>query len=139
MIIDGTDLILGRIASFAAKRALLGDKVNITNCEKIIITGNKKNILAKYKRIDDMGDPYKGPFQPKMPDRFVRRVVKRMLRYKTPKGKAAFQRIMCYIGTPEKLTNEKPEIIKKAHVKKVPNFKYITIKEVCKYLGGKVD
>ncbi len=139
MIIDGTDLIMGRVASFACKRALLGDKVDIINCEKIVISGNKKNIFAKYKKIDDMGDPYKGPFQPKMPDRFFRRVIKRMLKYKNPRGKDAYQRIMCYIGSPEKLKNEKAEKLEKLHVKKIPNFKYITIKEVCKYLGGKVD
>ncbi len=139
IVIDGTDLIMGRIASFATKKALLGEKVNIVNCEKIVISGNKNNILKKYKRIDDMGDPYKGPFQPKMPDRFVRRVIKRMLKYKNPRGRKAFENIMCYIGVPEKLSNNKMETIKKAHVKKLPNFKFITVKEVCKYLGGKVE
>ena len=139
MIIDGTDLILGRVASFASKRALLGEKIDIVNCEKIAISGNKKNIFAKYKRIDDMGDPFQGPFQPKMPDRFVRRVVRRMLKYKTPRGKKAYQRIMCYMGVPETLKDQKLETIEKIHVKKLPNFKYITVKEVCKYLGGKVE
>ncbi len=139
MIIDGTDLILGRVASFAAKKALLGEKVNVINCEKIAITGNKKNIFKKYKDIDDKGDPYKGPFLPKMPDRFVRKVIKRMLKYKNPRGKKAFQRIMCYIGVPDKFKEKKSEEIKKAHIKKLPNFKYITIKELCKHLGGKVE
>ncbi len=139
MIIDGTDLILGRIASFVTKKALLGEKVDIVNCENIIITGNKKNIFAKYKRIDDMGDPYKGPFQPKMPDRFVRRVIKRMLKYKNPRGRQAYQRIMCYIGIPDKLKEQKLETVEKVSVKKLPNFKYITVKEVCKHLGGKVE
>lgn len=139
IIIDGTDLILGRVASFAAKKALLGEKVEIINCEKIAISGNRKNIYENYKIIDDKGDPYKGPFLPKMPDRFVRRAVKRMFKRKISRSRKAYQRVMCYIGVPEKLKSQKFETIEKAHIKKLPNFKYITVKEVCKYLGGNVE
>lgn len=43
-VIDGTDAVLGRLASFAAKQALLGEEIVIVNCEKVIITGNRANI-----------------------------------------------------------------------------------------------
>ena len=45
MIIDGTNLILGRIATFAAKKALEGEQVVIVNCESIVVTGGKKQTI----------------------------------------------------------------------------------------------
>ena len=49
-IIDGTNAILGRLASYTAKELLKGEEIIIVNCEKIIITGNKKNIEENFKR-----------------------------------------------------------------------------------------
>ena len=45
MIIDASNLILGRLATFVAKQALLGEQVFIANCEKSVISGDKANIL----------------------------------------------------------------------------------------------
>ena len=50
MIIDASDMILGRLATYVAKKALLGEKVDIVNCEKAVITGNKKSVFEKYKK-----------------------------------------------------------------------------------------
>ena len=47
-VIDGTNAVLGRLASYAAKQALQGEEIAIVNSEQIIITGNKKNIKAHY-------------------------------------------------------------------------------------------
>ena len=82
MLIDGTNLILGRIATVAAKRALEGETISIVNCEKIIITGSPRRLYEKFKEMQDKGGPYKGPFFPKMPDRIVKRVIRGMLPYK---------------------------------------------------------
>src|SRR4030042_6558254 len=99
MILDANNMILGRFASFAAKKALLGEKIDIINCEKAIITGDKKGVLHKYwYRARDMGGPRKGPFLSRMPDRFVRRIVKGMLPMNKTRGKEAYKRVMCYIG-----------------------------------------
>ncbi len=38
MIIDANNMILGRLASFAAKKALLGEKIDVINCEKAVIS-----------------------------------------------------------------------------------------------------
>ena len=48
MIINANNLILGRLASFAAKQALLGEKIEIVNSEETVIIGSKKVIYAKY-------------------------------------------------------------------------------------------
>ena len=49
IIINATDGNLGRIASYAAKQALLGKEIIILNCNEAQITGNPKTILAKYQ------------------------------------------------------------------------------------------
>ena len=85
-VIDGTDLILGRMAAIVAKRSLLGEKIDIINCEKIIIAGDKKSVLEAYKIKAKRGCPLKGPFFQKMPDRFTRRAIRGMLPYKQDKG-----------------------------------------------------
>ena len=48
-VIDGTNAVLGRLASYAAKQALLGEEIVIVNCEKVIITGNRQNILEDFR------------------------------------------------------------------------------------------
>ena len=50
MLIDGTNLILGRVATYATKKALEGEEIVIVNCEKLIITGRKKFVIEEYQR-----------------------------------------------------------------------------------------
>ena len=138
MIIDATDLIVGRLASFVAKKALLGEEIFIVNCEKAMMTGNKKEVLKRYKEKKQIKAPGKGPYLYKMPDRFVKRIIRGMLPYKKERGKKAFKRIKCYIGVPEKFSNKKLETIQEANISKVPNLKYISIKEICKSIGAKI-
>lgn len=133
-VIDVTDLILGRFSTIVAKRALQGEKIDLVNCEKAVITGSKVTVLRKYKELDKKGTPLKGPYLPKMPDRFVRRSIRGMLPYKQEKGELAFKRVMCHIGIPEKLKNEKTETIESANISKSKTFKYITVEELCKLL-----
>jgi len=132
--IDVTDLILGRFSTVVAKRALMGEKIDLVNCEKAIITGDKVTVYKKYKEQDKRGTPLKGPYLPKMPDRFVRRAIRGMLPYKQEKGKLAFERIMCYLSVPEELKAEKLETIEIANITKSKTFKYITVEELCKLL-----
>ena len=134
MIIDAKNLIAGRVGGYAAKKALLGEEVSIVNAELAVITGNKKNILGKYKAQDDRGEPFHGPFLPKLPDRFFRRIIRGMLPYKLGRGKDAFKRIKCYTGIPEEFKDKKMETIEKAHFKKIKKLKYLTIGELCKLL-----
>ncbi|PIN86448.1 50S ribosomal protein L13 [Candidatus Woesearchaeota archaeon CG10_big_fil_rev_8_21_14_0_10_44_13] len=137
MIIDATNLILGRLATISAKKVLLGEKVDIVNCEKAVVTGNRAMILSQFKRKVDLGIPLKGPYYPRMPDRIIRRTVRGMLPWKRTRGKEAFKRVMCYIGVPDEFKDKKIETIKEANVSKMPNLKYITVGEISKSIGGK--
>lgn len=138
MIIDATDLIAGRLATFVAKKALLGEKIDIVNSEKSVMSGTMDSILAKYKRKVDMGTPAKGPFFHRMPDRFLRRIIRNMLPYKQEKGRQALQRIMCHIGIPDSLKEGKPETIEKINASKLPNTRYVQIGKISKLLGAKI-
>ena len=139
MIIDAKDLILGRVATIAAKKALLGEKVDIVNCEKAIITGNKKSILAKYKARMARGQKTQGPFIPRRPDMFMRRMIRGMLPYKQEKGRKAFKNIMCYLGVPEEFKDKKLETIENANIAKVPSLRYMTVGTLCKEMGAKIN
>ncbi len=137
MIIDGTNLILGRLASYAAKKALLSESVDIVNCEKIAITGRKEFLFKKYKERRDRGT-YKGPFLHREPAKIVKRAIRGMLPYKRERGRKAFQRIKCYAGVPTDFSDKKLETIKNANISKVTNLKYICVKDLSKFLGGKI-
>ncbi len=131
MIIDGKNMIMGRLASFVAKKALLGEESVIVNCDRVVIVGSKKDIVNKWKRKIKMGDVFKGPFVSRSPDKIMRRAVRGMLNYKTNRGSNAYKRVKCFVGIPEGY--KKIEIIDTFKVKK--GKKYIDLKEVSNNLG----
>lgn len=138
IVIDAKNKILGRIGTFVAKKALLGETIKIINCGDAVLTGDRKKILAEYKRKRDMGTHSTGPFHHRMPERIVKRSIRGMLPYKQEKGLTAFKRIMCYRGVPEELKDTKLTEIPGADVSKVVYAKNIKIKEISKFLGAKI-
>ncbi len=135
-VINGEDMILGRVASYVAKAALLGEEISLVNCEKIVITGNKQSIFEKQRSMSERrGKPTKGVFFERRPDFFVDRVVRRMLP-KNSRGKAALKKVRCYIASPEQVKGKR-ETIKSADVQKLPNLKYVTIGEICTKMGAR--
>jgi len=50
-IIDGNNLILGRVASYVAKAAILGDKIAIVNTDKLVMSGSRSFIIHVRKQI----------------------------------------------------------------------------------------
>jgi|TARA_Y100000310_G_scaffold107739_1_gene106164 large subunit ribosomal protein L13 len=137
MIIDATDHILGRMANQVAKQALLGNDVSVVNCEKIIITGKKTSVFAKYKNLQDKGTPVKGPFIYRTAERFVKRTIRGMLPYKQARGREAFARIKIYKGVPIGLKDKETITLPGASVNKLKKLQYTSVGAVCSYLGGK--
>ena len=45
IVLDATATAAGRVASYASKQALLGNKVFVVNCDKAIVTGNKRSVV----------------------------------------------------------------------------------------------
>jgi len=137
MIIDANNLILGRVATVAAKNALLGEKVEIVNCEKSVVTGNAPSIIESYRVRIKRGIPLKGPFVPRRPDMLFKRTIRGMLSHRDYRGKKAYQNIKCYIGVPENMKNAKFEKIEEADASKLPNTRYIRLGEICLSIGYK--
>ncbi len=136
LYIDAENAIVGRLGAHVAKRALLGDTIKVLNCEKAIISGPKENTLEKYYHaMNERGRPAKGPFYSRMPDRFVRRIIRGMLPHKKTKGCIAYDRIMCYIGIPEEFKNQKLIKVEQADVSRLKTLKKSTVSEVCRALG----
>jgi large subunit ribosomal protein L13 len=137
IIVDGKNLVVGRVATFVAKQALNGETIKIINCEQMYITGDKEFLFNEVHRRRVQGTWEKGPFYLRQPDRFVRRIVRGMIPYKTPRGKAAYSRVMCYIGSPKELEQHKSVSVDAANVKHIKNLKYQTVGALCKHMGAK--
>ena len=136
MIINAEDTILGRLASYAAKQALNGEKVEIVNCEKAVMTGTRENVFLKYKNRSSPTDVVHKPIVYKMPDMLVRRTIRGMLPWKRDRGREAYKRIFCHTGLPESLKDKQMISLDNANISKLKNLKYVYIKEISKYLGN---
>ena len=106
MLIDASNQVLGRLASLVAKHVLNGEAVAVVNAEKAVVIGNPKAVVASYKEMRERGDPYHGPFYPRHPDRILKRTVRGMLPYKTPRGREAFKRLRVFNSIPDDLTGK---------------------------------
>ncbi len=137
MIIDGKDLILGRVACIVAKKALCGEEVTLLNCEHIVISGDPVVVIGKALHERARGNSTYGPFISRAPDRWVRRVIRRMLPARTNRGMTAFRRTMCYVGIPKEFEGKEIETVKDAHVSRLKTLKYTSVGLICKQLGGK--
>ena len=139
MIINAEDTILGRLATYAAKQALLGEKVFIINCEKAIITGSRKDILNDFAERIARGNPFKGPYFPRRSDMIVRRTIRGMLPRRKSKGRIAYKNVVCYLGMPESLKNEKIISLENANINRLRTLKYLYLKEISRVIGGRVE
>jgi large subunit ribosomal protein L13 len=124
--VDAEGLILGRMATQVAKLALMGEQINIINCEKAVVSGSQSKIDKRHK-LREMGSPFKGPFYPKTADRIVKRAIRGMLPYKQQRGRNAFERIRCYIGQPEGIECNDMISFPNASKEKIANIKTITV------------
>jgi len=119
-IIDAKDAILGRLAAHTAKEALKGEEIVIVNCEKVLITGNKNNIMQGFKaKRMRVGTTQKGPKYSLSIDKIVKRTIRGMLpnARRSGRGRDALKRIKCYIGVPAEFENSKKESMKKREAK----------------------
>ena len=135
MIIDAENLILGRLATIAAKKALLGEDIDIVNSEKAVIIGKKADILARYKMKRARGDTLHGPYFPRDPDMIVKRTIRGMMPYKQEKGRLAYKRIKCYKNIPEDLKSKNIETIDEAKLD-TKHIRFMKIAELSKLLGS---
>ncbi len=135
IVIDGKDLVLGRLASNIAKRLLLGESFKIVNCKDIVILGRKNYLVEKYK--NKLGNKVikQGPYYSRSPADLVKRAFRNMLPYKNQRGQDAFKRLKCFNSVPSVLINAKKEDNSFAKVDNSSVFYYTKIGEISKGLG----
>ena len=134
-VIDGSEHIMGRLATHVAKELLNGEDIAVVNAEKIVITGKKESILADYNHRRDLGKTRKGPFYPRMPDRIFRRTVRGMVPYQRPRGRTAYKKLRVYVGVPKELEKAEAEQVPTALDKGALRKMYLG--DLSKLLGAK--
>jgi large subunit ribosomal protein L13 len=138
IIIDATNLILGRLAARAAKLALSGEEIVIVNCENTIISGKKRIILQKFKTREYRTQPFTGPYRKRMPDRIVRSAIRGMLPHgrwsEGSRGRVAFDKIKCFIGIPDEYKTKKIETFADINADKLKTQFYVTVGEISQLL-----
>ncbi len=137
IVVDGTNLLAGRLSSNVAKLLLQGNRVTIVNCEKIMISGSRKNIVKNYKTFLEIASilhPEHGPYHPRRPDTMIAKMIRGMLPRKKPSGWAAYKRLRTYIGVPSGLGSSEKTVFDTAKITR-PSANYTTVSELAKEVG----
>ena len=137
-VVDASNLILGRMASYVAKRALDGKNIVVINAERAVISGTKERVVARAKlklKTRTLGNLEKSPTHPRKPDGYVRRVIRGMLPWKKTGGKNAFHRVKVYIGTPSEYQDRPATKVADASASRL-RVPYITIAQLSGEIGG---
>jgi large subunit ribosomal protein L13 len=138
MIVDAKNRIVGRLGTFVAKKALLGEKIDVINAEEAVISGKKAEVLARFKQRVERGTWAKGPHYKRNPDVLLKRLIRNMLPFKTSRGRDAFRNIMCWEGVPDQFKDKEAVIIKEADASKL-TVNSVRVKDISRFLGGNVD
>ena len=125
ILVDGTDQILGRLASQIASRLRgkhkaiftphmdTGDFIIVTNVEKLRVTGNKAFQKTYFRHSGYPGGISETNFeklQDKYPDRVLKHAVKGMLP-KGPLGYAMLKKLKCYTGDAHPHAAQQPKTL----------------------------
>ena len=138
IVVDGTNLIAGRLCSNVAKLLRKGNRVSIVNCEKVMISGKKASIIGEYEdflKISSIIHPRHGPFHPRRPDTIIKRMVRGMLPKEKPSKKTDLARLRTYIGVPQQVKGFEKIQFEKSKITKASS-RYTTMAELSRYIGG---
>jgi len=127
IVVDATDLPLGRLSSEIAKilrgktkpeftpHVDCGDHVVVINADKVLLTGRNKS--AQLLHHWHTGHPgglktvsAKDELEGRFPERVVERAIKRMMP-KTPLGRAMFKKLHVYASTEHPHEAQKPSVM----------------------------
>ena len=138
IVVDATDHVAGRLSSHVAKLLIKGNRVSLVNCEKIMISGTRSNIIKEkreFLEISSILHPKHGPFHPRRPDTIIAKMVRGMLPYgKKPSGIEAHKRLRTYIGSPKELKAFEKIQFENAKIKRAPS-NYTTMGELGRVIG----
>jgi large subunit ribosomal protein L13 len=136
IIVDGTNMIAGRLCSHVAKLLINGNRVSIVNTENVMLSGDRDAIIKSYRKfleIASINNPKFGPFHPRRPDTMITKMVRGMLP-KKPSGKTAFKRLRVYLGVPNELKSMTTTQFEDAKIRKSSPY-YTSMGELGKMVG----
>ena len=139
IVVDGTNCISGRLCSKVSKLLLQGNRVSVVNSEKVMVSGNKYEVIESYKdklEVSSVTNPIHGPFHPRRPDTIITKMIRGMVPKRKPSGMQAFKRLRVYIGIPDELKNSTMQTFDDAKITKQQSF-YISMGDVAKQIGWK--
>jgi len=137
IVVDATDHIAGRLSSNVAKLLLKGNRVSIVNCDKIMISGTRSNIIGEYQEfleINSINHWKHGPKHPRRPDTIMKKMIRGMLPREKSSGIAAHKRLRTFIGSPKEVKSFKKIKFENAMIKKSSSH-YTTMAELGRTIG----
>ncbi len=138
IIIDGSGHILGRLASFIAKKLLDGNKVVVLNVEKVVVSGDPTKVVQFYKRtVLGVKSHYSHrlrPKRPRSPIRLFKVTVWGMLPKNNKKGREALKRLRVYVGAPKEFINSEAIKVPEASASRLGRSS-VTLERIAKELG----
>jgi len=134
-VIDGKNLVLGRLGSAVAKRLLLGENIRIVNCKDIVILGKKKFLVERYQLKISNKVIKQGPYYSRAPADLVKRGMRNMLPYKKQRGSDALKRLKCYNSVPSILINTSKTTVENAQLDNDGAFYFTRIEEISRGIG----
>jgi len=139
IVVDAANCISGRLCSKVSKLLLQGNRVSVVNAEKVMLSGNKYEIIESYKKRLEIGsiiNPIHGPFHPRRPDTIITKMIRGMVPKRKSSGMQAFKKLRVYIGVPDELKNSTMQTFDDAKITRPEAF-YTSMSDVAKQIGWK--
>lgn len=140
LIVDGSGLILGRLASIIAKKLLEGYKVVVVNVDKVVVSGKPSEVIKTYKRTILSVRSHHAhkwrPKRPRSPIRLFKDTVWGMLPKHNKRGREALKRLKVYVGVPEDFKGKELVKFKEADSSRLAR-SYVELGRIAKELGWK--
>ncbi|MAN73784.1 MAG: 50S ribosomal protein L13 [Henriciella sp.] len=127
IVIDATDVVVGRLASYVAKRLRgkhradytphidTGDHIVVINAEKARFTGNKLRDKTYYRHTGYPGGIKHTTAEKilggRFPERAIELAVKRMMPGESPLARQQFSKLRVYAGSEHPHEAQKPETV----------------------------
>ena len=127
IVIDATDVVVGRLATFIAMRLRgkhlpkytphidCGDNVVVINAEKVAFTGKKRNDKVYYWHTGHPGGIKERTadkiLDGRFPERVLRKAVQRMLPKESPLARQQLSNLRVYGGSEHPHAPQSPEVI----------------------------
>ncbi|CAD25327.1 60S RIBOSOMAL PROTEIN L13A (L16) [Encephalitozoon cuniculi GB-M1] len=141
VIIDATGQVAGKLAAKVAKLLLEGVRVTVVCAEEAVFVGSLERAMDKFKQYLNkrcLVNPRRGPFHFREPRMHLAKIIRRMISYKKPRGKAAMSRLATYEGIPRELEGQPRYKVTCAFVKYTGNpNRYVTLGKLLSMFGWK--